>query len=393
MSRGASIVHLNVADFPAAVAAAKDRSLADKVFVIAGSSAGRAIVLGLSPRARGEGLFPGMALAQAQERVRGLILVPPDPGACARASEAMEALAAPYAPLIQNDSGGHLYLDLSGTERLFGPALDCAVRVRNEIAEALHIEPELAVARNKLVAKVAARSIRPSGIAGIREGDEASFLAPQDARLLPGVGPAIARILAVTGLQEIGEIALLSDGEALALFGKRGLALRDAARGLDSSPVEPGRLRERALRRRAEFAEDTIEAPIVRAALIALVEDAGLELRKSLLAARRVRVGLSYSDGFRAEAEESSRRALLLDTELIVAADRAFSRAATRRVRFRSLGLELADLVPAVREPDLFIPEGPSRGERIQAAVDSSRKRYGPAAVTRASALVLNHAC
>lgn len=392
MSRGASIVHLNVADFPAAVAMAKDRSLADKAFVIAGSSAGRAIVLGLSPRAREAGLFPGLSLAQAQERVRGLILVPPDPGACARAGEAMEALAARYAPLIQNDSGGHLYLDLSGTERLFGPPLDSGVRVRNEIAEALHIEPELAVARNKLVAKVAARSVRPSGIAGIREGDEASFLAPQDARLLPGVGPAIARVLAVTGLQEIGEIALLPEGEALALFGKRGLALKAAACGLDSSPVEPGRLGERALRRRADFAEDTIEAPLVRAALIALVEDAGLELRKSLLAAKRVRVGLSYSDGFRAEAEESSRRPLLLDTELIAAADRAFSRAATRRVRFRSLGLELSDLAPAVREPDLFIPEGPSRGERIQAAVDSSRNRYGPAAVTRASALVSSHA-
>jgi DNA polymerase IV len=392
MSRGASVVHLNVADFPAAVAMAVDRGLAEKAFVIAGSSAGRAIVLGLSPRAREEGLFPGMSLAQAQERVRGLIIVPPDPVACARAGEAMEALAARYAPLIQNDAGGHLYLDLSGTERLFGPPLDSAVRVRNEIAEALHIEPELAVARNKLVAKVAARSVRPSGIAGIREGDEASFLAPQDARLLPGVGPAIARILAVTGLQEIGEIALLCDGEALALFGKRGLALRDAARGLDGSPVEPGRLGERSLRRRADFAEDTIEAPLVRAALIALVEDAGLELRKSLLAARRVRVGLSYSDGFRAEAAESSRRPLLLDTELIAAADRAFSRAATRRVRFRSLGLELSDLAPAVREPDLFIPEGPSRGERIQAAVDSSRGRYGPAAVTRASALVSSHA-
>lgn len=387
MSDRASVVHLNVADFGAAVAAAKDPALAGRPFVIAGSASGRAIVLGLSPLARREGLMSGMALASAEERIHGLVVVPPDPASCARAGEEMERLASRYAPLVQNDSGGHLYLDLSGTERLFGPALDCAVRLRNEIAEALGVEPELAVARNKLVAKVAARSVRPAGIAGVRGGDEAAFLATQDARLLPGVGPALSRLLDATGMREIGELASLADWEALALFGRRGLSLRDAARGLDSSPVTQGRLGERSIRRRADFAEDELEAPLLRAALISLVEDAGLELRKALLAARLVRVGLSYSDGYRASGEESSRRPLLLDAELLDAADRAFAKAAARRVRLRSLGLELGGLAPAVREPDLFIPEGPSRAERLQAAVDSSRLRYGPAALTRASAV------
>jgi DNA polymerase IV len=397
-----SVVHLNVIDFAAALAAVRDRGLADKAFVIAGASAGlrrgsgdrrgseggRALVLGLSRRAREEGIEAGMSLAAARRRSSGLVVVPPDPAACARASGEMEALAARYAPLVQNDSGGHLYLDLAGTARLFGPHIDCAVRVRNEIVEALGIEPTVAVARNKLVAKVATRSIRPSGIACIRPGDEASFLAPQDALLLPGMGPSIARLLSVTGIREIGELAALSDEEALSLFGRRGLELRDAALGLDESPVAAGGLSERLVRRGLEFAEDILEAPLVRAALIALVEDAGLELRKSLLAARRLRLALRYADGVRSGAEERSRAPLVLDAELIAAADRAFARAGTRRLRLRALELELADLAPARREPDLFLPEGPTRLERLQEAVDASRERFGPAAVTRASAII-----
>jgi len=395
VNRPSSVVHLNVIDFAACVAAVRDGSLADKAFVIAGASSivggaggGRALVLGLSRRAREEGLEAGMALAEAQRRVRGLLVVAPDAKAGAWASEAMEKAAARYAPLVQNDSGGHLYLDLAGTGRLFGPHIDCAVRIRREIVEAIGIEPTVAVARNKLVAKVATRSIRPSGIACIREGEEASFLAPQSALLLPGMGPSIARLLSVTGIGAIGELAALSDEEALSIFGRRGLALRDAALGLDESPVASGNLSERMVRRSLEFEEDMLEAPLVRAALISLIEDAGLELRASLLAAQRLRLAMRYADGAWGRAEERPRASLVLDAELIAAADRAFARAATRRVRIRAMALELADLVPARREPDLFIPEGPSRLERLQKAVDASRGRFGAAALTRASAVV-----
>jgi DNA polymerase-4 len=347
-----------------------------------------AIVLGLSQKARDEGLAVGMSLVAAQRLVPGLVMVPPDPAACALAESGMSRIAARWAPLVQDDSGGHLFLDLSGTERIFGPAMDCAVRIRNEISDTLGLEPAVAVAANRLVAKVAARSIRPVGVAYVRRGDEAAFLSPQDAVLLPGVGPALSHLLSVAGIHEIGQLAALSDFEAVALFGKRGLALRDAALGIDPTPVAPGCLGERVIRRRVDFAADQLDARAIRAALVATTEDAGLELRRSLLAAGRLLVAVHYADGCRAEATERGGAAWTLDDELRAAADRAFDRAATRRVRLRVLALELSALAPARREPDLFVPEGQGRMQRLQSAVDAARTRFGPAAVTRASAIV-----
>lgn len=387
--RPSTVVHLNVADFQAAVAVAGDRSLAGRPFVLAGAQGtGRAVVLGLSPLARAEGLAVGMPLSAAERRVRGLMALAPDPVACARAAEGMAGIAARYAPLVQDDSGGHLFLDLAGTSRLFGAAIDCAVRIRNEIADSLGLEATAAVARNKLVAKVAARSVKPLGVACVRAGDEACFLSPQDAFLLPGVGPAISRVLSVAGIVQIGELAALSDTEALALFGGRGPALRDAALGLDSTSVAPGGLGERSVDRAVDFEADETDGQRIRAALVSAVEDAGLELRQALLAARRVRVAIRYADGIRSDAQERSRQALVLDSELLAAADRAFSGAATRRVRLRGLGVSFFDLAPARREPDLFAPDGQGRLERVQAAVDHSRSRWGPAAVTRACSIV-----
>jgi len=389
---GASIVHLNVIDFLASVAVAQDHSLRDRAFIVAGASSSRSIVLGLSRRAREEGLYVGMPLGIAERRVRGLLVLQPDPIAYAKANAEMERLSSAFAPLVENGSGGHLYLDLAGTTRLFGPPVDCAVRIRKEIKDAVGIEPTVAVARNKLVAKVATRSIRPSGIAAVRAGEEASFLSPQDARLLPGVGPAVSRILSVTGLTEIGELASLTDGEALALFGPRGRALRDAALGLDDSPVVSGALSDRTIRRRLDFSSDVIEEEIIHGAIVSLVEDAGVELRGARLAAARLRLSLFYADGVRTDAEERRKNPLVLDSDLLLAAQAAYVRAATRRIRIRSLSLVLSSFAPLLFEPDLFAPVGPSRLERLQTAVDAARGRFGVASLTRAASLAASGA-
>ncbi len=387
-SNQASVVHLNVIDFAAAVAIAKDRSLAKTPFVVAKAGAARPVVLAVSRQAWSEGITPGMPVGMAERLVRNLRVLAPDPSACTTANTLMEKIVCRYAPLVQNDSGGHLYLDLAGTSRLFGPHIDCAVRIRNEIVEQVGIEPVVALAPNKLVSKVVTRAIRPTGVACVRDGEEASFLAPQDALLLPGVGPAMARILSVAGLREIGELAALDDSETVALFGKRGLALRDAARGLDNSPVDPGGLAERTIWRRVDFPEPLLDAALFHAALVQIVEDAGLEMRRSLLAACALRITLLYSDGVRSEAQQRSREPLLLDSDLIEAANRVSAKALERRVRLRGLALVLYGLAPARREPDLFTPEGPDRFERIQSAVDRTRLRFGPTAVTRATAIV-----
>ncbi len=382
-----SVVHLNVVDFPAAVAMAKDPSLADRAFVVGGAASSRAVVLGVSPRAREEGLSVGMALSNAERRVRGLLVLSPNPAACARVDHDMEAIVSRYSPAVQNDTGGHLYLDLSGTSRLFGPPLDVAVRIRNEISDSLGISATVALAVNKLTAKVITRSIRPLGIAGVRGGDEAAFLAEQDAALLPGVGPAVSRVLAVAGFSTIGEIAALPDGDALALFGRRGLALRNAARGLDDSPLEMAALSARDIRRSLDFSSDVEDLSVIRGALVALVEDGGLEMRRSLLAARRIRLSLLYTDGVTRAGVARSREGLVLDQELIRAAEGAYRGAADRRVRLRSLTLVLEDLVPARREPDLFVPDGPTRADRLQSAVDGARLRFGVGSLTRAICL------
>ena len=186
MSAEASVVHVNVVGFMAAVEALVDPERKEKAFVVGFPGAGRALVLDASRIAIREGIRIGMRLDVARSRVRSLEVLPPSLDAYRRANALVEKVCGRYAPLIENDSGGHFYLDLGGTRRLFGEYIDSAARIANEIRSMVGLEPTIGLARNKLVAKVGTRSLRPDGLALVREGDEAVFLAPQDVELLPG---------------------------------------------------------------------------------------------------------------------------------------------------------------------------------------------------------------
>ena len=377
-----AIAHLNIIGFRAAVAALVDRDLRNRPYVIAGGSGGRAVALDVSPEAMKEGITPGITLAAAQRMVKDLPVVAPDPAACGKVNAVLEEIVTRYAPAWQNDGCGNIYLDITGTRRLFGSPADCVCHIRNEINAGTGIEAAAATASNKLVCKVASRAIRPEGLIEVRQGDEAGFIAHQDIILLPGLGPSLLKTIRVTGFREAGELAALTDGEAASLFGKKGILLRNAARGIDNTAVTMG-TGARVIERKADFVEDVIDETIIRGALAALVENGGLEMRREKLGAGIIRFAAVYSDGAAAGGIEKGKRLFVLDSEILAAAARVCRKTVTRRIRVRSICLSLEGLMPLGYEPDLFEIENDARNHQLQETIDLIQGRYGAGAVMR----------
>ncbi|MCL2759919.1 MAG: DNA polymerase [Treponema sp.] len=376
-----NIAHLNIIGFRAAVAGLNDSSLKGRPYVIAGKVGGQAIAWDVSPAALREGIKPGTALAAAQRFVKGLTIVQPDPGVCFKVNDLIENIISRYAPVWQNDGAGNIYLDLTGTRRLFGPASDCVCHIQNEILDNLKIEAAAATAANKLVCKVASRTIRPEGLMEVRPGEEAAFLSHQDITLLPGLGVSLIKTIRVTGFREAGELAALCDSEALALFGKKGILLRDSARGIDESPVVAGK--SRIIQSRADFSEDVIDETVIRGAIASLGEHTGLEMRKDKLGASQIKVSVFYADGMEEQISEKKKHLLILDKDIITAAVNLYLKTVTRRIRIRSICLSLENFSPLGFEPDLFEPETEIKSRRLQEAVDVIQCRFGAGKVKR----------
>ena len=378
------VIHINVADFAVAVERAMDRRLRERPVVIAPDGVSRAVVYDMSEEAYQAGVRKGMALRRAVRLCPDVRILPPHPARYEQVMQALVRQALPYSPLIEpGEADGHLFVDVTGTSRLFGPPVDVAWRLRRQARAELSLAPGWAVAPNKLVAKVATRLVKPDGDAIVRAGDEAQFLVPVPLHLVPGIDQRDLVRLADFNLRQAGQVASLSLDALQAPFGRRAFHLFEAVRGIDRSPVRPVGHQPPRVVTAHTFEEDAHAVPVVEGVLYGLVEKAGQALRQQSLAAGRVIVTVDFSDGLRCVRQRSLRPATANDMALFETARSVLHMAWRRRVRIRHLRLMCDRLIfpPAQRELFPTAAEADRRPTRLVSALDRIRQRFGMDAI------------
>ncbi len=361
------------------------------VAIAAGSN--RATVLALSSEASTAGIRRGMALTRARRLCPDLAVLPPNRRLYARASAAIHTILQGYAPVIEPRGYGHAFLDVTGTERLLGSPIDIAAKIECEARQRTRVPLLVGVATNKLVSQAVVRADRRAGGPGggatdtsplhaVQAGDEANFLAPHSLEVLPELDPHIRARLDDYQLQLIGEVAALTPAQICSVFGKQGRTLLARARGIDPRPVmSPEQVNEFHLAH--TLGTDTNEIEILDLVLGRLAARLGRRLRLRALAARRLKVELTFSDCSVVQGGASLSHTPL-DSELWTAARRAFRLALKRRVTVRSIALRVDQFVEA--DPQLDLWEMPAltkpRGEiALQQALDRIRGRHGERAL------------
>ena len=331
---------------------------------------GRGVVTTATYPARAFGVHSGMPLMQAARLAPQALRLPPDFEAYKAASRAFKAAAAAIAPTIEDRGIDEIYLDLSG---LPGVAEDggrtCAAALQAAVRAATGLSCSIAVAPNKLLAKLGSELDKPGGLTVLGPEDLAPRIWPLPARKLNGIGPRAAEKLAALGVATLGELAAADPAWLVVHFGPRyGAWLHEAAHGRDARPVvthrEPKSLSrettfERNLHPRADRAE-------LGAVFTRLCERLAEDLRQRGLRAGRIGVKLRDA-GFRTLSREQT-----LDAPSDAAA--TLRRAAGLGLKrmpldqpLRLLGVRASSLQPAGAEgdaPPRRVPrDGPRTGD------------------------------
>ena len=375
-----AIIHLNVTDFAVAVERIQDSSLKQVPLIVAPARAARALVYDMSEEAYRDGVRKGMRLNLARKYCKQAQIVHPQPALYRRAMAALVKRVVHYTPLVeQGEEDGHLFLDVTGTHRLFGPAPDIAWRLRRQFQGDLGLDPVWSLASNKLVSKVASRIVRPFGEYIVGAGEEHSFLAPLPLSMLPGLKPEEMRVLADFNLQRIGQLAKLSRKQLHVPFQKRSAYLYDASRGKDRTAVLPGSAGNARIVREHIFEEDSGNHSEIQSVLTMLVHETGRSLRKKRMLGRRIGINLTYSDGKNIIRQATRKNGSDNDFMLRTLALTAFDRAWQRRVRIRRCVLICDRLVPRSRQQTLFVMQTrqEQQQEKIISAMDRVCNRYG----------------
>ena len=379
-----SIIHLNVADFAVAVERAVDQRLHERPVIIAPEGAARAAVYDMSNEAYMAGIRKGMALRRAVRLCKDVQILPPHPDRYELAMRDVLSRVLPYSPLIETgEDDGHLFMDATGTSRLFGPSRDVAWRLRKQIKTDLGLDPIWSVAPNKLVAKVATRLVKPDGEYVVTPGEEESLLAPLPVNLVPGIEHNDQIRLREFNLTHAFQVSALSLKQLEIPFATRALSLYEAVRGIDPSPVLPvGQKPPRAIADH-EFGNDTNNVHALEGILYGLVEQVGSQLRRRRRAARRIAIILDYSDGMRRARQVAARPATSNDLALFELARRTLHLAWARRVRIRHVRLICDRLIFPPAQRELFAVDQKASDRRcgLMTAIDAVRNRFGHEAV------------
>jgi DNA polymerase-4 len=292
-----TIIHLNIADFAAAVERCLDHRLDGRPLAIAAPAAARAVVYDMSDEAYQAGIRKGMPLTRATRLCRDLAVRPPQPARYEQAMADLLGRARPYSPLIEpGDRDGHLFVDVTGTSRLFGPAVDVAWRLRRRMRQELGLDPIWTVAANKLVAKVASRLVKPQGEYIVAPGDEEAFLSPLPVWLVPGVeAPDLCRLRELN-LTRVHQVTALDPAHLEIALGPRAACVAAALRGRDDAPVLP--VGQKPPREEVHHTLDTDsqDPAALEARLYSMVETAGRRMRRQGRVARRLVVRADYRD-------------------------------------------------------------------------------------------------
>lgn len=370
------ILHINTDDFYASLLRLRDPSLRGRAVVIAGPPP-RGMVLSASYEARGEGIARGMTVWAARRLCARGAFVPPDWELFRRASGTIFSVLQRYSPLVEPAAIDEGYIDYTGCRRLFGHVLDTGTDIKAEIARETGLDVSVGVASSKLVSHVASRTAKRAHLVDVYAGYERSFLAPIPIGRFPLVDRGRASLLTELGVSRVGDVLLFTEDIFSHCFGPWGTRLYRGAMGEDATPVRPRPAPEERICVEELLEPDRVSRLRLEAALYRLAERMGGKLREERLLARAVVVELRYADG--AEAAGTARLASSSsdDSLLYDAAQGAFARLFTRRVRVRRLALSVRGTEPEPLQLDLFAASvAGGRTRRLHDALDTLRARF-----------------
>jgi DNA polymerase-4 len=366
----------------------------EPLLIVGGTRESRGVVCSASYEVRKFGVRSAMPIARALRLCPQAMCVPVPRRACSEKSRQIRAVLDQFAPIVEGASIDEWYLDLGGTERLYGhePLAATAARIRERVTEATSLSVSIGGGTTKLVAKLAVERAKPkpgsdaTGVHIVAPGDEGAFLATFDLADIPMIGPRFQERLAKLGMRRAADV-LQYDVDTLAQWlGPREAAwLHDRVRGIDPSEVEAHGGDAKSISRDETFSVDLHTDEELARELLALVTRAASDLRADGLTARTITVRIRDHDFKTRQASRTLDAPVISDRVILEVAHRLLSRLRRARgVPARLLGVSLSSLAVDATADQLTLFERrdseiaeTDRDRVIARTIDRVRAKFG----------------
>ncbi len=379
------VAHADMDAFYAAIEQLDDPTLRGRPLIVGPSSA-RGVVLTASYEARPYGVGSAMPMAQARRMCPEAVTVPPRFDRYQEVSATIMKVFSDFSPDVEALSLDEAFIDMTGSERLFGPPESIGRRLKAAIRSATGgLTASVGLSATKYVAKVASASRKPDGLTVVPPEKAKSWLAALSVSWLWGAGPKTQARLHQLGMHTIGDVAHADPRFLSAKLGSAGLHFHTLAQAEDPRQVIGGRA-SKSIGSEHTLDEDVREKADIKYHLRRSADAVGRRLRKKKYVAFGVGVKLKTAD-FQivtrqhrlGEPTDTAERLYSVGVELLNHVGHPGP--------FRLVGLFAYDLVGAADVAQLDLFSGFTRQRQLEVAIDDLVERFGTNVVCRADDL------
>ena len=370
--------------FYASVEVMDNPALAGRPVIVGGTPEGRGVVSAASYEARKFGVHSAMSAWRATKLCPDGVFVRPRMSRYVELSHQIKAVFRDYTPLVEPISLDEAFLDVTGSRRLFGSAVEIGRGIKRRIRDEVGLVASVGVAPNKYLAKLASDLDKPDGFVVVTRENAEELLADLPVRRLWGVGKQTQKLLARKGIQTIRDITATPIEELEARIGVLALRLKNLALGVDDRPVVAD-WEARSISNERTFAEDIGDAGELREIVDVLSELVAKRLRKSGLLAQTVQIKARYSD-FTTPTRSVTLGEATEQTIVIrdAARDLLENRLGRRGRPLRLLGVGVSNFVhPQDEGGDLFTHDDHAKNLKVDHILDDLQDRFGSDVIHR----------
>lgn len=348
----------------------------------------RGIILAKSHPARKYGVKTGETILEAKRKCPDLMLVPPNYNLYQQSSKAFMDILREYTPDVEPYSIDEAFMDMTGTQSLWGEPEEAANKIRERIYQELGFTVNIGVSTNRLLAKMASDFEKPNKVHTLFPWELERKMWPLPVSELFFVGRATAKKLHTMGIRTIGDLAK-TDVEVLrSHLKKHGEIIWEFANGMDISIVESTPEPNKGYGNSTTIAFDVTDQDTAKMVLLALSETVATRLREHQVKAEVISVGIKNSELHHVSHQKVLPFATDITSEIHKTACQLFDEL-WNGDPIRHLGVYASRIRDHdfTRQMDLFDQTNYEKLEKMDAAVDAIRQKFGIDAVKRASFL------
>jgi len=373
-----AIVHIDGDAFFTSCEEAIHPELKGKPLVTGGE---RGIVSCASYAAKRLGVQRGVPLHEARRICPGLIVLPSDYETYSLFSRRLFAVMRRFTPDVEEYSIDEAFADITGMRRALKASYEeIALKMKTEIERELAIGVSVGLSITKVLAKIASKHQKPSGLTVIPGRQIAHYLNDLPVEKVWGIGPATTNYLAKFGVRTALGFARMSEDALRRRLTKPDVEIWRELRGESVYPVVSEEKSVYAsISKTKTFAPPTKDGAYLFAQLMRNVESACIKARRYSLAPGKILVYLKKQNFDAAGREAALSRPCAWPLEFSPVVRALFDDCYRPGELYRATGVILQDLkADAGIQYGLF--DDPVQVEKIRdvyAAADELAEKFG----------------